>query len=514
MRCAIYCRLSREDEDRLVESESIQNQKALLTHYAREQGWEVFCIYCDEDYSGADRNRPEFSRMIKAAKERQFDLILCKTQSRFTRDMELVERYIHGLFPLWGIRFIAIADHIDTSLQGNKKARQINGLVNEWYLEDLSENIRMVFNHKRRQGQYIGGFPLYGYQKHPTEKGRLIIDEEAALVVRQIFRWALEGHGKQKIAKMLNEKKIPNPSRYKKDCGSGYRNGSMVDTRGLWNRSSVGRILHNEMYLGNMVQGKLRKLSYKSHKLLPVPPAEWFRVEGTHEAIIDAECFAAVQALHKVRSKSSGDGEVHPLSGLVRCMSCGSTLQKNAYTYGGVKHSYLRCTNPDCPWRREHETACSIRLEALLLLVEAKVRSYAKAWYHPEAVPLQQAARPSSRFQKELSTLTAQLEQRKRAFEALYLDKASGLISPQQFLTLSQSIYEDLERLEKRAAFYEKQLESPECCEHEESGVTLFQALFHRPVPRAMYLLLIQSIEVEGKPKGSREQHITLCWRF
>ncbi|MDF2839044.1 MAG: resolvase, partial [Evtepia sp.] len=285
MRCAIYCRLSREDEEKLSESESIQNQKSMLVQYAVEQKWDIYHIYCDEDYSGADKNRPDFNNMIRDAKMRCFDLILCKTQSRFTRDMELVERYLHSLFPLWGIRFIAIADHIDTSLQGNKKARQINGLVNEWYLEDLSENIRMVLDHKRKQGLYIGGFPLYGYQKHPTEKGRLIIDPTAATVVQKIFSRALEGHGKQQIAHWLNQNGVPNPSRYKQEHGLGYVNGSMMDPRGLWSRTSVGRILCNEMYLGTMVQGTHRKLSYKSHKLLTVPREQWFLVEGTHEAI-------------------------------------------------------------------------------------------------------------------------------------------------------------------------------------------------------------------------------------
>ena len=162
-----------------------------------ERGWDIYHIYCDEDYSGADRLRPDFNRMIQAAKEKQFQIILCKSQSRFTRDMELVEKYIHGLFPIWGIRFIAIADNADTEVKGNKKARQINGLVNEWYLEDLSENIRMVFDMKRRQGRYIGGFPVYGYQKDPKDHNHLIIEPEAAQVVRQIFRWSLEGHGKQ-----------------------------------------------------------------------------------------------------------------------------------------------------------------------------------------------------------------------------------------------------------------------------------------------------------------------------
>ena len=152
--CAIYTRLSKEDEDKQQpESESIQNQKSLLISYAVERGWDIYHIYCDEDYSGADSLRPDFNKMIEAAKEKKFQIILCKSQSRFTRDMELVEKYIHGLFPIWGIRFIAVADNADTEIKGNKKARQINGLINEWYLEDLSENIRMVFDMKRRQGQ-------------------------------------------------------------------------------------------------------------------------------------------------------------------------------------------------------------------------------------------------------------------------------------------------------------------------------------------------------------------------
>ena len=143
--CAIYTRLSKEDEDKQQpESESIQNQKSLLISYAVERGWDIYHIYCDEDYSGADSLRPDFNKMIEAAKEKKFQIILCKSQSRFTRDMELVEKYIHGLFPIWGIRFIAVADNADTEIKGNKKARQINGLINEWYLEDMSQNVSLI----------------------------------------------------------------------------------------------------------------------------------------------------------------------------------------------------------------------------------------------------------------------------------------------------------------------------------------------------------------------------------
>ena len=142
---AIYCRLSEEDRDKKNkddDSGSIRNQKLMLSEYAGRQGWEIYKIYVDDDYAGSDRNRPAFNRMLTEARARNFDIILCKTQSRFTRELEIVEKYIHGLFPEWGIRFVSIVDNIDTAVAGNKKTRQINGLINEWYLEDMSDSIK------------------------------------------------------------------------------------------------------------------------------------------------------------------------------------------------------------------------------------------------------------------------------------------------------------------------------------------------------------------------------------
>ena len=202
MKAAIYCRLSKEDETRGGEPERIQNQKSMLLQYAMEQGFELYQIYSDEDYSGIDRNRPAFNAMIQAASEHRFDVVLAKTQSRFTRDMELVEKYLHGKFMEWGIRFIAVVDHVDTDDTANKKSRQINGLINEWYLEDLSVNVRSVLDHKRKEGQYIASFALYGYRKDPAVKGRLQIDPEAAEVVKRIYAMALRGVGAHKIAQI------------------------------------------------------------------------------------------------------------------------------------------------------------------------------------------------------------------------------------------------------------------------------------------------------------------------
>ena len=331
MTCAIYCRLSREDEEkRQWESESIQNQRAILEEYARERGWQVYGLYCDEDYSGADAARPDFCRLLHDAEKGRFQIVLCKTQSRFTRDMELVERYIHGKFPLWGIRFVAVADHADTEEKGNKKARQINGLINQWYLEDLSENIRMVLDFKRQQGQYIAGRALYGYRKDPENKNRLLVDEPAAAVVRQIFRWYLTGVGPGQITQRLNDRGTASPACYKNPETEG----------GLWNKTAVSRILRNEMYAGVMVQGRRKKVSYKSAYCVDVPAERWFRVPGTHPPIIPPEQFGQVQELLRPRVRSDRRGRMGVLSGLVVCDRCGKNMVR---TTNGQGREYLRC---------------------------------------------------------------------------------------------------------------------------------------------------------------------------
>ena len=216
-KAAIYCRLSKEDDEKIREgdeSESIQNQKMILTEYAARNGFILHEIYADDDYSGLDSDRPAFNQMIRDAKKGLFNTIICKTQSRFTRDMEVVEKYLHGLFPLLGIRFIGVVDHVDTNNRGNKKARQINGLINEWYCEDLSESIKSVYKSKMQQGQFLGAFAPYGYIKDPQDRHRLIIDNEAAQVVKKIFQLYLEGFGVQKIRNKLYEEGIPTPTVY------------------------------------------------------------------------------------------------------------------------------------------------------------------------------------------------------------------------------------------------------------------------------------------------------------
>ena len=519
MLCAIYCRLSREDEDKHKdESESIQNQKSILIRYAVEQGWDIFDLYCDEDYSGVDANRPAFKRMLKDAEAKKFKIILCKTQSRFTRDMELVEKYIHGKFLLWGIRFVAIADNVDTDVRGNKKARQINGLINEWYLEDLSENIRMVFDHKRKKGQYIGGFPVYGYKKDPDDKNKLIVDEDAAPIVRQIFDWYLAGNGTQHIARMLNEQGIDNPTVHKQKLGLGNVNASSgpVCNAGLWNKMTVSRILHNEMYCGVMVQGRTKKVSYKSKVKIAMPEAAWYRVEGTHEAIIEPELFRHVQEVLGRHGKSDKTGIYHPLSGLVRCADCGSTMCKAT---NGANLQYLRCRlsvesgNQRC-------SRHSIRLDRLIELVTERLREYIIEWYRlGDMERFEQKDRQEGKkaLEARIAELKRQIGQRNAALRQLYLDRASGQIDEEQFREFRQDFTEEKETLMQQRDRAASELAKLAVDQDDKQGglVERIEELLELKNPsREMFQLAVAQIEIGERRRDTGEQAVRIRWRF
>lgn len=524
MTCAIYCRLSKEDSApsnagyRVQESESIQNQRAMLLEYAVRQEWDVYAIYCDEDYSGADRNRPDFNRMLEDAKNRKFQVILCKTQSRFTRDMELVEKYIHGLFPLWGVRFVAVVDNVDTDIRGNKKARQINGLINEWYLEELSENIRAVFAQKRKQGQYIGSFPAYGYRKDPTDHNRLLIDEESAGIVREIFRFYQNGIGTQRIAALLNEQKLPNPTRYKQLQGQTYGNGS-GDAGGLWTHTTVARILRNEVYTGTMVQGIKRKASFKSKKLLQVPQKNWIRVPNTHEPIVTEELFCAVQRRLNANTRADGSGKANLLAGKIRCMDCGSAMQRTTATYKGEARSWMVCkqyantrSSPLC-------TRHSVRLEKLTAAVEERIRTHTAQWYTaPDIQKLQHeddSERRIVRLEREMAALKVQEARLSHALQTLYLDKVDGTITAEQFPEMNLSLLKEKQGIQERIRRFEKELRSAEKTPETDSVLEkrVQDLLKLNPMPQEVVDLLVDYVAVGERNSVTGEQEIHIHWR-
>lgn len=516
-RVALYCRLSEEDRNKVSaddDSASIQNQKSMLLQYALQQGWEVFHIYSDDDYTGSDRNRPEFQRLLADAQAHKFDIILCKTQSRFTRELELVEKYIHGLFPLWGIRFVSIVDNADTDNKGNKKSRQINGLVNEWYLEDMSDNIRSVLTNRREKGFHIGAFALYGYQKDPNQKGHLIIDPEAAAVVRRVFALFAQGYGKTAIARMLNEEGIPNPTEYKRQKGLRYQ-APPGKTGTLWKYTAIAHMLTNEIYLGHMVQGRYGSVSYKTKQNKPRPKEQWIRVEHTHEAIIDQDLWDRVQTLIHAKAKPFTVGSIGLFAKKVRCMNCGY-IMRSKKSHG--RH-YLQCSN-----HHVSKDACIgsfISVEKLEQIVIQEINRLSEHYLNeeelernlelPNALPAQK-----QRLLEQRDRIQARLEEYQKGLRELYLDKVRGILSEEAFLSLSQDFSREKAQLEHRLEESGQHLEELEARiaagDHRRELVQRYTHLEH--LTREMVEVLIDYILVGRRQPGEAYPPVEVHWNF
>lgn len=374
-RVAIYTRLSKEDLDkRETVSESIRNQESMLLSYAEEQGWEVYDIYCDEDYSGVyagyENMRPQFNRMIADASEHKFNIILCKSQSRFSRNMGVIEQYIHGKFAEWGIRFVSLIDNADTEVKGNKKSRQINSLVNEWYVEELSDNIRAVFYNKMTKGECLMAFAPYGYKKDPNRKNHLVINPNTAPVVEQIFKWHTEGYGAAKISRMLNDMQIPCPRKQQEIDGIRKTCIYAPDDTGKWSSTSISDILHNQAYCGDVVQHTMEKVSYKSRKRRKLSRNDWIVKKDMHEPIVSREMFEETQVRCTKRRKSTGMGKVHILSGKVFCHYCGKPMQKNN---SKGSYEYLRCRDKYAYSGKDRCPTPNIRIDTILAAMGAEL---------------------------------------------------------------------------------------------------------------------------------------------
>ena len=517
MKAAIYCRLSEEDRNKQSEtddSNSIQNQKAMLLQYVMEQGWELYNIYSDDDYTGSDRRRPQFNRLLQDAEQHRFDIVLCKTQSRFTRELELVEKYIHGLFPSWGIRFISIVDNADTANKGNKKSRQINGLVNEWYLEDMSENIRSVLTNRRRNGFHIGAFALYGYRKDPDQKGRLLIDEEAAAVVREVFMLFAQGYGKSAIARMLNDRGVPNPTEYKRLHGLRYKQPKTKNST-LWKYAAISDMLTNEIYIGHMVQGKYGSVSYKTKQNKPRPKEEWYVVEGTHEPIIDRELWDRVQAMVAERAKPFDVGTVGLFARKARCAHCGYAMRSSKCQ--GKR--YLRCST-----RHVSKDACVgsfISVEKLERIVIGELDRLSAAYLDKAEAERSIGFRDNlqgqrSRLLSDIAIYKSKIAECSRGVRELYMDKVKGLLSGSDFADLSRDFAAERDRLARLVADNEKRLADVDARIAAGDGRRELVEAYAHPdhLTREIVEALIDHITVSKRIPGTRTVPVEIHWNF
>lgn len=449
---AIYLRLSRDNEDMdgsaKRESDSISSQRELARSFVRAQpDMELFDIYIDDGYSGANFDRPDFKRMMADIKNGKVNCVVVKDLSRFGRDYIEAGRFIQKTFPAFSVRFIAITDHYD-SLTADRNTTSfvipVKNFVNDSYCQDISEKVKSHQEIKREKGKFIGAFAVYGYQKDRENKNKLVIDGYAAKIVKNIFAWKLDGMSNLAIAKRLNENGIFSPLEYKKSHGEHYATGFQTGIVSKWSAVAIKRILTNEIYTGTMVQGKREKVNYKVGKILEKPESEWCKVEGTHEAIISKEDYQNVQRLLKIDTRAGkGKEKAHMFSGLLFCGDCKEPMARRMNRYQETeKISYICSTrnrSEGCSRHRILEADLKrvvlqiIRLQVALLIDENRQMQYlqTKEMNFEDIVG----------FEQEMTRLRGEQEKCQKLRAGLYEDLKTGIITQADFQNFS-AIYE------------------------------------------------------------------------
>ena len=453
-----YIRLSRDDGAAV--SESVVNQDKILqdelSGFFEDGLYEVVDTYIDDGTSGTtDLERQDFQRMVQDVKRGRINCVIVKNLSRAFRNSANQGRFLEEFIPLYNTRFISLYQpRLDTFLDPeivHSLEVSTTGFLNEQYAYKTSVDVRRTFQHKRERGEFIGAFAPYGYRKDPENKNALLIDEEAARTVRDMFGWfVLEGMSKAGIAKRLNGYGIPNPAAYKRAKGLRYENPHCRHNDGLWSPSTVSRMLQDPLYIGVLRQGRQKVISYKIHRRISVPEQNWFVVENAVPAIIDRETFQAAQALHQRDTRAApGKGEVYLFSGLLRCAGCGKSMAR--HTAKGLV--YYQCRTR----RDKSKTSCakhSIRLDAVEETVLAAIQRQIDLVGSLDQLigELNRAPAPPSetpRLATLLERRSSELEKAADTLDGLYVDWKNGEISHEQYLRMKLRLEEQYQRLQE-----------------------------------------------------------------
>ena len=454
---ALYIRLSKEDMDKnKTESASIANQREILKEYLKLHPDITHAdTYVDDGYSGTDFDRPGWARLMRDVNLRKINCVIVKDLARLGRNYTVSGDLIDNQFARLGVRFIALNNGIDTAGDGMNAATRcisigVTNVINESYAASTSVNIRGTLNNHRKQGKFIGAFASYGYMKDPDDYHKLVTDKDCAPVVRMIYRDFIGGSSIAGIVKKLNGMGIPNPTLYKRQKGLNYN--SRADNDGLWSDRTVRRILQNQMYIGNMVQGVNRTVNYKVHECRSVPREEWIVVENTHEPIIDRETFDKAQSLFKRNIHScKADRKMDLFAGFVFCADCGKAMHKkvNTHTYGVYR--YYKCSTK----QKKSPGACTnhtIRIDRLEQAVLAYIRTMIDVALDYDAVAEQ--VKQNSRGKENdyiKRTLAVQKKEREKCLKAsaeLYPDWKSGVVTQEEYRRIRVNLNEKLKKLD------------------------------------------------------------------
>lgn len=454
----IYVRLSKEDGDVAdagkKESNSISNQKSLIKDFLKnKEDIEIVSERVDDGYSGSNFERPQFQLMMEDIKKGIVDCVVVKDLSRFGREYIDSGKYIERLFPALGVRFIAINDRIDSlEDERNDIVVPFKNLMNDAYCRDISIKIRSHLEVKRKNGDYIGAFTPYGYLKDEKDKNRLVPDTYAAGIVKDIFRMKLRGMSQTAIAEYLNNHHVLSPMEYKHSLGIQIQDNFKKHEQAEWSAMSVRRILENEVYMGNLVQGKRTTPNHKVKKLMEKPENDWIRIENNHVPIIGKRDFALVQKLLGMDTRTSPyETEVYVLSGIAVCGDCGAPMIKRDVPAGGKVYSYYICSKNNATKECGTHRIPREKLESLVLQILqihiANTLDMKRILEYVNVVPFQELdikELENRRDAKEQEILRC-----KEMRNLLYEDLKEGIVSKEDYAELYQGYNEKRKKAEE-----------------------------------------------------------------
>ena len=462
---ALYCRLSQDDKQE-GDSNSIINQKKILKKYALDRGYTNIQFYIDDGVSGTTFNRAGFQSMIADVETGKVKRVIVKDMSRLGRDYLQVGMYTEIFFPEHDVHFIAVNDGVDSNQEDNEFT-PFRNIINEWYAKDTSKKIRTVKRSKGMAGEHIGSHPPYGYMKNPENKKEWIIDEEAAEVVREIFRLCVGGYGPTRIAHILTERKILCPTYYALEKGGKPRTVLPAD-KYTWNGPVVAKILDRMDYLGHTVNFKTHVKSYKVHKTIYNSPDQWKVFEGTHEAIIDKETFEIVQKIRAGKRRPTRMGEMPMFSGLLYCADCGRKLSFHRKADDPPeKHHYL------CENYRSNTANCTMHyirnvvVERIVLENLKEVIQYVSN-YEDEFVrmvmdsDMRQRNRELAQKKKRLVEIQKRIGELDTIFQRIYEDNIIGKLSDERFMKMSKGYEDEQHTLQTEANEIQSELQQEE----------------------------------------------------
>lgn len=522
---AIYCRLS-QDDGSLGESGSIQTQKAILTQYCQEHHMEIVDCYCDDGWSGTNFDRPAFQRMIGDIEAGRVNTVIVKDLSRFGREYAQMGLYIEHYFEEKGVRFLSLAENIDSSQGLNNLVLPFTNVINSLYARQASEKTKAAHRARAKNGMFLGSRAPYGYQKDPSDRHHLIVDPEAAEVVKEIFRMFADGIGYVRMTKILRERNILNPQAYFNQNNPDYYKHSDYWRKPFdWHATSVRAILNNPVYLGKLTFGKTKTKGFFDKRRVATEESDWIVVEHTHEPLVSQELWDTVHQMMKARRRENSSGHVQPFAGLVKCAGCGSSLnasydkKKGKYTgfscWVYKNYGKQRCTSHAIGW----QTLNRLVLEDIRC--NAQVAKLAAARYVGVLLraKLEKEKGETVRAERELKKAEKRIGELDKILAKLYEDQALGKISEARYQAMAPGYEAEQASLQERVSRLREQLaHTQEVQDNVEQFVPLIQKYtdIQELTPHILNELIEKIVVHEKKVEedGSKSQMVEIHYKF